>query len=344
MSTNASGRPHVESAEEQVLQALAGWLRDGRRAWLGTIVRIAGSSPRPLGTLLACTADGAVAGSLSGGCVEEDLLERIARGVVAAVRPQLCEYGLSAEENERLGLPCGGRLAVLVEPLHPASHLPALEALLALLARRDCAARRVELASGTWQVGPVAAMEPLVLDAAALRHTLGPRLRLLLIGAGQLAQSLSLLASLLDYRVTVCDPRRRAIEDWRGPDVELVCAMPDDFLRGAGVDRHTAIVTLTHDPRIDDMALMEALGQDAFYVGALGSPRTSAARRERLRALDLDHAAIARLHAPVGLALGSKQPLEFAIAILAELIQLRRGADGAAASGDACAAAGPRDV
>lgn len=317
---------HVESAEEQVLQALAAWLGDGQRAWIATIVRIAGSSPRPLGTLLACTAGGSVAGSLSGGCVEEDLLERIARGAVASRRPELCEYGLSAEENERLGLPCGGRLTVLVEPLDSAVHGAPLAALLATLARRDCAARSVDLASGAWRIEPAAAMEPLELTATTLRHTLGPRLRLLLVGAGQLAQSLSLLATLLDYRVTVCDPRRRAIEDWRGPDVELVCAMPDDFLREAGVDRHTAIVTLTHDPRIDDMALMEALAQDAFYVGALGSPRTSQARRERLRTLDLGEDALARLHAPVGLPIGSKQPLEIAIAILAELIQLRRQA------------------
>jgi xanthine dehydrogenase accessory factor len=100
--------------------------------------------------------------------------------------------------------------------------------------------------------------------------------------------------------------------------------MPDDFLRAAAVDRYTAVITLTHDPRIDDMALMEALGLDAFYVGALGSPRTSAKRRERLRQLDLAEEQIARLHAPVGLPIGSKQPLEIAIAILAELIELRR--------------------
>jgi xanthine dehydrogenase accessory factor len=167
-------------------------------------------------------------------------------------------------------------------------------------------------------------VEPLAMTDGVLRHTLGPRFRLLLVGAGQLAQSLSLLASMLDYRVVVCDPRRQAIDAWRGPQVELVCAMPDDFLRAAAVDRYTAVITLTHDPRIDDMALMEALGLDAFYVGALGSPRTSAMRRERLRQLDLAEEQIARLHAPVGLPIGSKQPLEIAIAILAELIELRR--------------------
>ena len=319
-----NGNQHIESAEEQVLHALAGWLRAGERAWLATIVSIAGSSPRPLGTLLAANANGAVVGSLSGGCVEEDLLERLARGECAALRTELCIYGLRAEENERLGLPCGGRLEVLVEPLARPLHLEPLAHLLSILGRRGCAERSVDRASGAWTITEVEAMRPLAIDETRLVHCLGPRLRLLLIGAGQLAQSLALLASMLDYRVSVCDPRRQAIADWRGPEVELVCALPDDFLRAAAVDRHTAIITLTHDPRIDDMALMEALNLDAFYVGALGSPRTSVKRRERLRALDLDDAAIARLHAPVGLPLGSKQPLEIAIAILAELIQLRR--------------------
>ena len=127
------------------------------------------------------------------------------------------------------------------------------------------------------------------------------------------------------YLGTMWYPRRTLIDAWPGPDVERVCAMPDDFLRAAGVDRFTAIITLTHDPRIDDMALMEALGLDAFYIGALGSQRTSARRRERLRELDLDEQQIARLHAPVGLDIGSKRPMEIAIAILAELIALRRG-------------------
>lgn len=320
---------HIESAEEQVLATLRDWLRAGQRAWLCTIVEIAGSSPRPLGTLMACNATGSQAGSLSGGCVEEDLIERLRAGKTAAETPEFCSYGLSAEENERLGLPCGGRLSVLVEPATEATHGAHLDELLLALAGRRCVTRIVPLDGGACAVELAAAVLPLEREEALLRHTLGPRLRLLLIGAGQLAQSLSLLASMLDYRVVVCDPRRQAIDAWRGPELELVCGMPDDFIRAAGVDRHTAVITLTHDPRIDDMALMEALTTDAFYVGALGSPRTSAKRRERLRELDLSDAEIARLHAPVGMPIGSKQPLEIAIAILAELIQLRRAGAGA---------------
>lgn len=315
---------HVESAEEQVLATLRAWLRAGERAWLCTIVEIAGSSPRPLGTLMACGMHGPQAGSLSGGCVEEDLIERLRAGAVAARVPEVCTYGLSAAENERLGLPCGGRLSVLVEPVNEAAQGAHLDALLAALASRRCVRREVRVADGACTVAGADTVEPLSLEGGSLRHTLGPRFRLLLIGAGQLAQSLSLLASMLDYRVVVCDPRREAVDAWRGPQVELVNAMPDDFLRAAGVDRHTAVITLTHDPRIDDMALMEALSLDAFYVGALGSPRTSAKRRERLTQLDLSDEQIARLHAPVGLPIGSKQPMEIAIAILAQLIELRR--------------------
>ena len=151
-------------------------------------------------------------------------------------------------------------------------------------------------------------------------------MRMLLIGAGQLSAILADLAERLDYRVSVCDPRPDTLRDWQGPDgVERVAAMPDDFLREAGVDAYTVVITLTHDPRIDDMALMEALQQPAFYVGALGSSRTSAARRERLAQLDLSAEQIGRLHAPVGLPIGSKRPMEIVIAILAELTQLRFG-------------------
>lgn len=315
---------HIESAEEQVLGTLRTWLRSGETAWLNTIVEIAGSSPRPLGTLMACASGGPQSGSLSGGCVEEDLIERLRSARVATTGPEVCSYGLSAEENERLGLPCGGRLSVLVEPMREDTHGAHIDALLGALAARRCVMREVRLTDGMCRATDTGGVVPLAMTDGMLRHTLGPRFRLLLIGAGQLAQSLSLLASMLDYRVVVCDPRRQAIDAWRGPEVELVCAMPDDFLRAAAVDRYTAVITLTHDPRIDDMALMEALGLDAFYVGALGSPRTSAKRRERLRQLDLADEQIARLRAPVGLPIGSKQPLEIAIAILAELIELRR--------------------
>jgi xanthine dehydrogenase accessory factor len=154
-------------------------------------------------------------------------------------------------------------------------------------------------------------------------QTFGPRFLMLLIGAGQLSVSLAEIAQMLDYRVLVCDPRQQMVDHWPLPDVECVQMMPDDVVRERAGDPYSIIITLTHDPRIDDMALMEALTTDAFYVGALGSDRTTAKRLPRLKDLDLTEQQISRLHAPVGLKLGSKTPPEIAIAILAELTQTR---------------------
>jgi xanthine dehydrogenase accessory factor len=153
-------------------------------------------------------------------------------------------------------------------------------------------------------------------------------MRMLLIGAGQIAQSLSELAQAMDYEVLVSDPRQNMLDQWMGPELELLQGMPDDIIRERASDRHSVIITLTHDPRIDDMALMEALCTDAWYVGALGSPKTTQKRLERLAQLDISPEQLARLHGPVGLTIGSKTPLEISVAIMAELIQLRRTLPG----------------
>ena len=156
-----------------------------------------------------------------------------------------------------------------------------------------------------------------------LSQDFGPRLHLLLVGANELARCISELATAMDYAVTVCDPRRDRIDQFPVSAVDTVCAMPDDVVRERASDSHSLVITLTHDPRIDDMALMEALQSEACYVGALGSERTSAKRRERLLLLDLSEADIGRLHAPVGLPIGSKSAMEIAVAIMAELVQLK---------------------
>jgi xanthine dehydrogenase accessory factor len=144
------------------------------------------------------------------------------------------------------------------------------------------------------------------------------------VGAGQLAHKLAELGLAMDYEVIVTDPREQLLRQWEGPAVDLVQGMPDDVIRERASDRHSVVITLTHDPRIDDMALMEALGTDAWYVGALGSQRTTEKRLARLRQLELSEAQVNRLHAPVGLDIGSKTPIEIAVAIMAQLTQLRR--------------------
>jgi xanthine dehydrogenase accessory factor len=233
------------------------------------------------------------------------------------------QYGVSAEENSRLGLPCGGRLTLLVQRLvkGQGDWLPGA---LTAVENRQCLIRSLDLDTGISTLQPTQHFEPLALGKKQMRQCFGPRMRMLLVGAGQLAQSLSELAMAMDYEVLVTDPRKDRIADWRGPAVTLLQGMPDDIVREHACDHHAIVITLTHDPRIDDMALMEALGTKAWYVGALGSARTTEKRLDRLRQLELPESQIARLHAPVGLPIGSKTPVEIAVAIMGELTQLRR--------------------
>jgi xanthine dehydrogenase accessory factor len=272
--------------------------------------------------LLAVSAAGQTVGSLSGGCVEEDLVAGIIAGKHAANLPEFVDYGASAEENERMGLPCGGRLKVIIEPFG-AGQIADLGVILAQLEQRVCLRRIVDLKTGSFELQPCQHFSPLHVNADCLHQTYGPRFQLLLIGAGQLSLSLAALAQSLDYRVVVCDPRPELIAQWSLSGVELLQQMPDDAVRERGSDPYSIIITLTHDPRIDDMALMEALTTEAFYVGALGSKKTTEKRLQRLTDLGLTQQQLARLHAPVGLAIGSKTPPEIAISILAQLTQLR---------------------
>jgi xanthine dehydrogenase accessory factor len=312
----------MNSLDQQVLSQLVAWLEAGQRAWLCTIVETFGSSPRPVGSLLACCEDGRYVGSLSGGCVEDNLREALFKGELAQDKPALLRYGVTVEDVLKLGLPCGGSLEVLIEPIGP--ELSALYAgLAAKVARRELVCRRVEIGSGACTLLPVARHAPLRCADGVLTHIYGPSFQLLLIGAVQVAWYLAEMAQTLDFHVEVCDPRQELVDNAPLKHIPVIAAMPDDWLRGKQLDQHTAVIALCHDPRIDDMALMEALPSEAFYVGAMGSSRTSEKRRERLRELDISDAQLARLHAPVGLELGSKTPPEIAIAILAELIQLR---------------------
>lgn len=314
----------MRSLDQEVLQQAADWLeKPGRDVWLCTIVAGTGSAPRPPGTLLACDSEGGQAGSLSGGCIEDDLLERLREGELPD-RATVIEYGVSAEENERLGLPCGGRLQVLVQPLRADRDPRWLRAALQAMAERRCLRRVISLASGETEWEDVDRFAPLSWDGESLAQTFGPRQRLLLVGAGQLSQTLAELALGMDFEVLVTDPREHLREQWSGPEVPLLGGMPDDVVRAQANDDHSLVITLTHDPRIDDMALMEALAGKAWYVGALGSRRTTEKRLARLRQLGLSAAQLSALHAPVGLDIGSKTPMEIAVAILAELVQLRR--------------------
>ena len=317
----------LQAVDKEVLNQVSDWLADGKTCWLATVVQTWGSSPRPIGSLLTCNRDGVIVGSLSGGCVEEDLLEKLTSGELAADGPQFFQYGITAEETEKLGLPCGGHLYIVVEPLHPEETTRAhFVSLTQALAKRQCARRIVDLKRGSTSIVTNCSFEPLQWnhDSQVLEHTHGPAHQLFIIGAGMVSAYLAQMALSLDYEITVCDPRTDLLEQFSIADVKKVADMPDDAVRAHANDAATAIVALTHDPRIDDMGLMEALVGDAFYIGAMGSSRTSANRRERLLALDLKASDIDRLHAPIGLPIGSKTPPEIAIAILAEITAVRK--------------------
>lgn len=319
----------MHAVDEEVIRKVQAWLDEGRNCWLATVIGTWGSSPRPVGSLLACDPDGHIVGSLSGGCVEDDLLEKLTRGELARDQAQFFTYGVSDEESEKFGLPCGGSLRIVIEPLQPDADTRAhVDHLTAALTERRHVRRTVDLSTQVKLALDADGYTPLEWDEATqrLNHTYGPQQQLFIIGAGMVSQYLASMALSLDYAITVCDPRQQMLDDFPVEGINRVCDMPDDAIRAMASDASSAIVALTHDPRIDDMGLMEALKTDAFYVGALGSSRTSANRRERLKELDLTDAELDRLHAPVGLPIGSKTPPEIAVAILAEITAVKAGA------------------
>ena len=317
----------LQAVDKEVLDQVNAWLTDDVACWLATVVQTWGSSPRPVGSLLTCNEHGVVVGSLSGGCVEDDLLEKLTAGELATEGPEFFQYGITAEETEKLGLPCGGHLYIVVEPIGPSAENQAhFRQLSQTLAKRRCAKRIVDLTKQKMSIVAPSTPAPLIWDAnrQCLEHTYGPAHQLFIIGSGMVSAYLAQMAQSLDYEITVCDPRQHLLQQFAVDGVRKITDMPDDAVRAHANDPATAIVALTHDPRIDDMGLMEALSTDAFYIGAMGSSRTSVTRRERLLDLDVSADDLARLHAPIGLPIGSKTPPEIAIAILAEITAVRK--------------------
>jgi xanthine dehydrogenase accessory factor len=310
----------MDSVDLEVVGQARRWLGEGSPVALVTVAQTWGSAPRPVGALLAVAADGRFAGSVSGGCVEEDLVANLRAKFPE--RADTVTYGVTTEEARRFGLPCGGTLRLVVEPLRdPGALDPVMEAVSA----RRAVTRTLHLPTGRASVGAAEPGQATAFDGERLVAVYGPRWRLLIIGAGQLSRYLAEFALALDYQVTVCDPRGDYAESWSVAGAELTRDMPDDVVREMVPDARSAVVALTHDPKLDDMALMEALKSGAFYVGALGSRGNNEKRRRRLAQLDLSPEEIARLHGPVGLPIGSRTPPEIAIAILAEITALRHG-------------------
>ena len=317
----------MENLDVMVLRTLRDWRRAGKRALLATVVRTWGSSPRPVGSIMALAEDGAVVGSVSGGCIEDDLIARYSHAhgkgedVPLGAPPALVKYGITADEAHRFGLPCGGTLELLLEYAPDAD---SLDLLVAQLEQGRLMRRTVVLATGAVRLAEARAPDELTVNDTELTNTFGPEYRMLLIGAGQLAEYLATIAKFSGFAVTLCDPRAEYRTAWSLPGVHITTEMPDDAVLAFRPDRRSCVVALTHDPKLDDLALLEALQSEAFYVGAIGSRRNADARRDRMiEHFDQTDESLARLRGPIGIYLGSKTPPEIAVSVMAEILAVK---------------------
>ena len=312
----------MNSTDYQVLQFAISWLQDGKRVALATVVQTWGSSPRPVGSWLAIREDGQVVGSVSGGCVEDDLIRRVQTEILTRTSPELLKYGVSKDEAVRFGLPCGGTLQLLVEPR---PELAILEAIMSGIKKRSIVLREVNVLTGQSTLSIGNRSTQFQFSNEKMQTIYGPRWRMFIIGAGQLSLCLASFALTSDFDITIIDPREEYAEGIGSEGIQFIQGMPDDVMQELGVDSHTAIVALTHDPKIDDLALIDALQSEAFYVGALGSHTNTQKRKERLREFNLSTEQLERLHGPVGLAIGALTPPEIAVSIMAEVIAVKYG-------------------
>ena len=324
--------------DNDIPEIALGWHRAGRGAVLATVVETWGSAPRQAGSQLAIAGDGTFMGSVSGGCVEgavvTEAVEALADGAA-----RVLTFGVSDDQAFAVGLACGGTIRVLIEPVGQAMPEPLLADLVAARAQRRAAAYLVN--TQTWERRIAApANDPMadVIDARMRADKSGteedgwfvaihnPPLRMIVVGAVHIAQALLPMARACGYDPTLIDPRGAFGASARFPGEVISDDWPDAALAALHPDARTAVVTLTHDPKLDDPALLAALASPAFYIGCLGSSRSHAKRLDRLRAAGVTDVQIARLKAPVGLDIGAKSPAEIAVSILAQITQtLRRG-------------------
>jgi len=314
-----------------VLKRLLEWRTAGQRAVLVTVTRTWGSSPRPVGSIMAMCETGSVVGSVSGGCIEDDLIREFTQpspdgkqaGMIMDGPPKSLRYGISADEAHRFGLPCGGTLELLLEFNPDAA---TLDALIKALDDGELVQRQTRLADGQVTLLPTQTAASLKIDDQLLINTFGPSYRMLLIGAGQLGEYIATMAIFNGFTVTVCDPREEYASGWTTTGVQRMTEWPDDAVKSFKPDRRTCVLALTHDPKLDDLALLEALQTEAFYIGAIGSRANNHARRQRMiEHFDQTQESLARLRGPIGVYIGSKTPAEIAVSVMAEVLAVKNG-------------------
>lgn len=312
----------IENSDQEVIHQAIEWLDQGHKVELITVARTWGSSPRPPGSLAAVRDDGHLVGSVSGGCIEKQLAIRID----SDDRARTFAHEISNDEARKFGLPCGGQLELVFEALNNADEL---KNIISQVADRKRIARTVTLESGHTHLEQVDRSTDFLFDGNQLRKVFGPGWRVLLIGGGQLSRYVAQFAQALDYEVVVCEPRPEFISSWNIPGCILSDKLPDEAVLEFATDHHSVVLALTHDPNLDDSALIEALPSEAFYVGALGSKANNERRKKRLTGIGVEDSEVQRLHGPVGLAIGSRSAAEIAVSIVAELIQTRNANDKA---------------
>lgn len=327
---------------DQIPETALAWVEAEKTVALATVIETWGSAPRQAGAQLAISGEGELAGSVSGGCVEG----AVAAEAMEAMEDGQCrllEFGVSDDDAFAVGLACGGTIRVFVEPVGIGEGIPLdlLRTLTKARTVRERVAIATDLETKARHLVRVEQNDPLCqavreaanadrsgfVDAEGRRWFIAlhnPPLKMAIVGAAHIAQPLSAMAQMTGFDVTVVDPRESFSSDARFPEVAICRDWPDEALRAYGLDARTAVVCLSHDPKIDDPALSEALASDAFYIGALGSKRTSGKREERLLAGGASRDALTRIEAPIGLDIGSKSPAEIAVAIMAQVVERLR--------------------
>lgn len=300
------------------------WHRAGRGATLATVVETWGSAPRPVGAQLVIDRDGAMEGSVSGGCVEGavilEAIEALSDG-----GSRILEFGVSDDEAFAVGLACGGRIRVMVEPVGEGIPEDVLAELVAARAARRAVTYRVDTNSWERGVEAVGAETMSGFDGDVFRAAHHPPLRMIIVGAVHIAQHLADMAVACGWEPVLIDPRPVFGSKERFPGRRIVDDWPDEAIDALGLDRRTAVVTLTHDPKLDNPAIERVLRSDALYLGCLGSTRTHAKRVAHLEGAGFSTDEIARIHAPVGLNIGARSPAEIAVSVMAQITQVLRG-------------------
>jgi xanthine dehydrogenase accessory factor len=307
----------MKNSDLEVLQTVVEWLEAGSSVELVTLVNCWGSAPRPVGSIAAVRGDGAIVGSVSGGCIEKELSTILRKNDKARV----VRHSVSREQAVRFGLLCGGELELVFERIESAVDT---HDIINSLSERQRVLREVDLETGKVSLSPADRNQEFSFDGNVLKKVFGPSWRLLLIGAGQLSRYVAEMGLALDYEVQVCEPRSHFAKVWDVPGTTIDTRLPDEVVQSLSSDPRSAVLALTHEPNLDDLALMQALNSDAFYIGALGSKKNNELRRRRLvETLGVNQSQLERLHGPIGLDIGSQTPAEIAISILAEVIAVR---------------------